>query len=101
MREWRAQVIIKPQGDWLLIQPLQDEVTYKGLHLPDTAKAKANNGTVMACGQWCNVVQAGDWVVFSRRQAQEYQGPDGTEYVFVREGGVMVTLEEIKDESIN
>lgn len=94
-------MIIKPQGDWLLIKPLTDEVMYKGIHLPDTAKGKANSGTVMAAGQWCETVRSGDWVVFSRKQAQDYIATDGEVYAFVREGGVYVILSEEKDESTN
>lgn len=93
-------MIIKPQGDWLLIKPLNDEVKYGMLHLPDTAKSKANSGTVMAAGQWTETVKAGDWVVFSRKQGQDYVTETGEELVFVREGGVFVIIDEDKDEPV-
>lgn len=88
---------IIPQGDWLIVKPLNDEVTYGSLHLPDTAKAKANNGVVMAVGQWVNTIAPGDWVVFSRKQAQDYVSEAGETLIFIRERGCICTLEDTNE----
>lgn len=89
---------IIPQADWLLVRPSHDEVKYGDIHLPDTAKARANNGTVLAIGPWCEQVKVGNWVVFSRRQAQDYIAPSGEELLFIRESGILVYAER-KDEA--
>jgi chaperonin GroES len=42
---------ISPLGDRVLVKPLQrDEVTASGIVLPDTAKEKPQEGTVVAAG---------------------------------------------------
>ena len=45
------EVKVKPLGDRLLIQPLEEkEVNKGGIIIPDTAKEKPQEGTVVAVG---------------------------------------------------
>ena len=84
---------IIPQGYHVLIKPLKGDVTYGHLLLPDTAKAKPNNGVVMAKGQWCHQVEIGDWVVYSRKQAHDYITEHGEELIFIDERAIIVVLD--------
>ena len=84
-----------PQGEYVLIKPLSDDVVYAGtIHLPDTAKAKANSGTVLAKGEWAEQVSIGDWVIYSRKQAEDFTTDEGEELVFIRERGIILVLED-------
>ena len=86
-------MIIKPQGFNVLIKTLDDEVVYKSIHLPDTAKAKSCDGIVMSVGQWCDQVKPGDHVIFSRKQAHNCE-IEGEELIFVDERAVVVVIED-------
>lgn len=81
-------------GKHVIIKPFTDEVEYKGLiALPDTAKAKSNEGIVMSVGQWVENVCIGDWVIFSRRQAHDIDF-NGAEYTIVDERAIMLVIDE-------
>lgn len=85
---------MRAAGKYVIIKPFMDEVEYKGLiALPDTAKAKSNEGIVMSVGQWVQNVDVGDWVIFSRRQAHDIDF-NGIEYAIVDERAVMLVIDE-------
>ena len=86
--------ILRPCGDYVLIKPFGDDVMYRGaLHLPDSAKAKANDGIVLAIGEWVTQIAVGDWVLFSRNHAHYVQS-QGEDVVLVSERSVVLVLEE-------
>jgi len=95
------QTVIEPVGDRLLVRP--DEaanVTKGGLFLPDQAREKPAQGTVVAVGAGRKLengsvvpmcIQEGDSVIFSK-----YAGTDlkvnGTDMILLREGDVLAKV---------
>jgi chaperonin GroES len=82
-------VTIKPLEDRILVQPLEaEQTTASGLVIPDTAKEKPQEGTVVAVGpgRWDDEgekripldVSEGDTVIYSKYGGTEvkYDGKD-------------------------
>jgi len=85
---------VRPVGRNVLIRPLKDSITYKGLALPDTAKARASDGIILQLGPRCVLpLLPGDWVVFSRKQARDVEN-DGIACVIVNEQAITLVLDE-------
>src|SRR5258708_33480772 len=91
-------VKVKPLGDRVLIQPLEEkEVKKGGIIIPDTAKEKPQEGTVVAVGTGklddsgkkieFNV-KLGDKVFISRNGATEIK-IDGENYLIMREDDIL------------
>ena len=91
---------IKPLGDRVLIQAdVAEEVTSSGLYIPDTAKEKPQQGTVIAVGPGKvengtkveMTVNEGDKVLYGK-----YAGPevtiDGNEYLIMHESDIVGIL---------
>ena len=94
---------LKPLGDRLLVQPVEEEeTTASGIVLPDTAKEKPQKGKVLAVGdgRWdedgekripLDVVE-GDEVLYSK-----YGGTDitveGEDLLVLRESDVLAKIE--------
>ena len=92
---------LKPLGDRLIVEVLDEEdVTFSGIVLPDTAKEKPQRGRVLAVGPGSRDdhgkfvpldVAEGDEVVFSKYGGTEIKvGTD--EYLILRESDVLAKV---------
>ncbi|MEQ9092174.1 MAG: co-chaperone GroES, partial [Balneola sp.] len=84
---------IKPLGDRVLVQAdAAEEKTSSGLYIPDTAKEKPQQGTVIAVGagkvengnKIDMTVKKGDKVLYGKYAGTEVSF-DGEEYLIMRE----------------
>jgi chaperonin GroES len=91
---------IKPLGDRVLIQAdVAEEVTSSGLYIPDTAKEKPQQGTVIAVGpgkvengtKVDMTVSEGDKVLYGKYAGTEVT-IDGNEYLIMRESDIVGIL---------
>ncbi len=91
---------IKPLGDRVLIQAdVAEEVTSSGLYIPDTAKEKPQQGTVIAVGPGKvengtkveMTVNKGDKVLYGKYAGTEVT-IDGNEYLIMRESDIVGIL---------
>ena len=95
-------VKVKPLGDRVVIEP-DDETADQssgGIYIPDTAKEKPQQGTVVAAGPGrvtdegktiALSVKVGDNVLYSKYAGTEYT-EDSTEYLVVRESDILATI---------
>ena len=95
---------IKPLGDRVVVEPQEKDVeTFAGgqLVLPDTAKEKPQQGTVMAVGpgrldedgkRIPMDVKVGDIVVYAKYSGTTFKTEDGDEILFVRESDILAIL---------
>lgn len=93
---------IKPLGDRVLVKPLPEkEVTKGGIVLPDTAKEKPQEGTVVAVGPGKTLesgkvgplsVKVGDKVLYGKYSGTEIT-VDGEEYLIIREEDILAIVE--------
>ena len=93
---------LKPLGDRLIVQAVEDEqTTASGLVLPDTAKEKPQKGKVLAVGDGkiddngnrtpLDVV-AGDEVLYSKYGGTEIK-VDGEDLLVLRESDVLAKVQ--------
>lgn len=92
---------LKPLGDRVVVQPLQkEEVTKSGIVLPDTAKEKPQEGTVIAVGpgrvldngnRQAMEVKTGDRVLYAKYAGTEFK-IDDTEYLVLRESDLLAVV---------
>ena len=93
---------IKPLGDRVLVEPLErEEVTSSGIVLPDTAKEKPQEGTVVAVGsgrvddkgqKHALEVKAGNKVLYGKYAGTEIK-IEGKEFLIVSEKDILAILE--------
>jgi chaperonin GroES len=93
-----AKVNVRPLGDRVLVQPLEEaEVKKGGIIIPDTAKEKPQEGKVVALGtgkrdeEGKNIpftVKAGDTVLISKYGGTEIK-IDGNSYLIMREDDIL------------
>ena len=93
-----AKVNVRPLGDRVLVQPLEEaEVKKGGIIIPDTAKEKPQEGKVVALGTGKRdedgktipfVVKAGDKVLISKYGGTEIK-VDGESYLIMREDDIL------------
>ena len=93
---------LKPLGDRLIVEPLEEEqTTIGGIVLPDSAQEKPQRGTVLAVGPGARNtdtgdhiamdVSEGDVVVYSKYGGTEIKvGAD--EYLILRESDVLAKV---------
>ena len=91
--------MLRPLADRVLITPSDpEEVTRGGIILPDAAKKKPREGTVVAVGPGKLLetgqrapmeVAVGDVVVYSEYAGTELKMKDGTEYVILEADSVL------------
>ena len=89
-------VNFKPLADRVLVEPVQAETkTASGIIIPDTAKEKPQEGTVVAV---CNgkpdepmTVKVGDRVLYGKYAGSELK-LDGKDYLIVRESDLLGIL---------
>ena len=97
-----TKVAIKPLEDRIVVQPSDaEETTASGLVIPDTAKEKPQEGTVVAAGpgRWNDDgtgrvaldVKVGDVVIYSKYGGTEVK-VDGEEYLILSARDVLAVL---------
>ena len=96
-----ANVNIKPLGDRVLVQPLEEkEVKKGGIIIPDTAKEKPQEALVVAVGKGkvnedgkvvALEVKAGDKVLIGKYSGTEVT-VDGVEHLILREEEILAKL---------
>ncbi len=92
---------ISPLGDRVVVKPsTREEVTKSGIILPDTAKEKPQEGTIVAVGpgrlsedgkRIAMEVKVGDKVLYAKYAGSEIK-LDGEEYLILRESDVIAKL---------
>jgi chaperonin GroES len=93
-----AKVNVRPLGDRVLVQPLEEaEVKKGGIIIPDTAKEKPQEGKIVALGTGKRdedgksvpfVVKQGDTVLISKYGGTEIK-IDGESYLIMREDDIL------------
>lgn len=93
---------IKPLGDRVVVEPIeQEEVTAGGIVLPDTAKEKPQQGTVIAAGPGARDedgdripmdVKVGDRILFAKYAGTEIK-MDGKKVLILRESDILGIIE--------
>lgn len=96
-----ASVNIKPLADRVVVEALEEtEEMRGGLYIPDTAKEKPQQGTVVAVGPGRRTEQGelieveikeGDRVLYGKYSGTEVT-VDDTEYLIIRESDVLAVL---------
>ncbi|WP_129715274.1 co-chaperone GroES [Pedobacter sp. SYP-B3415] len=87
---------IKPIGDRVVVEAAPaEEKTASGIYIPDTAKEKPQQGTVVAVGPGKKdeptTVQVGDQVIYGKYGGTEITY-EGKEYLIMREGDLYAIL---------
>ncbi len=95
-------VKLKPLGDKVVVQPTQrEETTKSGIVLPDTAKEKPQEGTIVAVGTG-RVLDNGERVKLEVTEGQKvlyakYAGTEikleGDEYLILSEKDILAVVE--------
>jgi chaperonin GroES len=96
---------VKPIGDRILVEPVEEkEVKKGGIIIPDTAKEKPQEGTVIAVGagklsdkgdRQPLEVKEGDRVLFAKYGGTEFK-LDGEDLLVLRESDILAILEDKK-----
>ncbi len=96
-----AQDKIQPLADRVVVQPMEDtEQMRGGLYIPDTAKEKPMQGTIMAVGpgklsdeneRIAPDVAVGDTVLYGKYSGTEVS-VDGEDYLILRESDVLAII---------
>jgi chaperonin GroES len=96
-----AKTNLRPLGDRLVVQPTpREEMTKSGIVLPDTAKEKPQEGTVIAAGpgrllddgkREAMDVNEGDKVLYAKYAGTEFK-IDGEEYLIVSQKDVLAIV---------
>lgn len=100
--EYQVSVNLKPLGDRIIVSPSEDEEATSpgGIIIPDTAKEKPQQGTVVAAGPGRTTdegatiainVNVGDTVIYSKYAGTEYS-QDGKDYLIVRESDILAIV---------
>ena len=87
---------IKPLADRVLVEPAPAETkTASGLIIPDNAKEKPQNGTVVAIGTGTKdaplTVKVGDSVLYSKYGGTELK-LEGKDYLMMRESDILAIV---------
>jgi len=87
---------IKPLADRVLIEPKKaEEKTASGLFIPDTAKEKPLEGTVIAVGPGTKEVdmevKKGDMVLYGKYAGTEIHS-DGKEYIIMKQNDILAII---------
>ncbi|MBT8316831.1 MAG: co-chaperone GroES [Lutibacter sp.] len=91
-----SKINIKPLADRVLIKPIEAETTTaSGLIIPDSAKEKQQEGTVIAVGNGTKdeplTVKIGDTVLFGKYAGTELV-LEGNEYLIMREADILAII---------
>ena len=92
---------IRPVGDRVVVKPAaKEEVTKSGIVIPDTAKEKPQEGTVIAVGSGRLLengdraaieLREGDRVLFAKYGGTEFK-LDGEEYLVLKENDILAVV---------
>lgn len=92
---------IQPLGDRVVVKPaVKEEVTKSGIVIPDTAKEKPQEGTIIAIGTGRLLdtgerapvdVHVGDRVLFAKYGGTEYT-LDGEEFLVLKENDLLAVI---------
>jgi chaperonin GroES len=92
---------IRPVGDRVVVKPAaKEEITKSGIVIPDTAKEKPQEGTVIAVGSGRLLdngdrapvdVREGDRVLFAKYGGTEFK-LDGEEYLVLKENDILAII---------
>ncbi len=93
---------LKPLGDRLIVEPIeQDEMTPSGIVLPETAKEKPMQGTVVAAGPGARKddgsrvamdVKEGDTVLYAKYAGTEVK-LESSKFLILKETDVLAIVE--------
>lgn len=88
--------MIKPLADRVLIEPKEAETkTASGIFIPDTAKEKPQQGTVIAAGPGKKdepmELKAGDQVIYGKYAGTEITVED-KKYIIVKQSDILAIL---------
>lgn len=91
-----ANIKIKPLADRVLVQPDAAETkTASGIIIPDTAKEKPQQGTVVAVGTGKKdepmTVKVGDKVLYGKYSGTEMKH-EGGDYLIMRESDILAII---------
>ena len=91
-----SQINFKPNEDRVLVEPaVAEEKTASGIIIPDTAKEKPQEGTIVAVGPGKKdepiTVKAGDKVLYGKYSGTEIQ-IDGKDYLIMRSSDIFGTI---------
>ena len=95
----KSEVTFKPVGNRVVVEPQEsdEQMSAGGIYIPDTAKEKPQEGTVVAVGPGKLTddgkrvpmeVSVGDTVVYSKYGGTEYKEGE-TEYLVLREDDIL------------
>ncbi|MDO4999706.1 MAG: co-chaperone GroES [Bacteroidales bacterium] len=89
-------MMIKPLADRVLIEPKEAETkTASGIYIPDTAKEKPQQGTVLAAGPGKKdepmEVKVGDQVLYGKYAGTEVTVED-KKYLIVKQSDILAIL---------
>jgi chaperonin GroES len=95
----KAKVAFKPLGNRVVVHPStkEEQVSAGGIYIPDTAKEKPQEGTVVAVGpgklgedgkRVPVEVAVGDTIVYSKYAGMEYKEGD-VEYLVIKEDDIL------------
>ena len=87
---------IRPLSDRVLVRPIEVETkTSAGIIIPDTAKEKPLNGTVLAVGQGTKdeamVLKEGDKILYGKYSGTEVE-IDGEKLLIMRQSDVLAIV---------
>ena len=91
---------IKPLADRVIVKPMEKETMKGGIIIPDTAKEKPMQGTIVAVGpgqvsdkgeRVAPEVKKGDTVLYGKYSGTEVN-VDGVDYLILRESDVLAIL---------
>jgi chaperonin GroES len=93
---------LKPMGDRVVIKPLpREEMTKSGIYLPDTAKERPQEGTIVAVGPGrqtdegkvvAMTLKVGEKVLYAKYAGTEYK-QDDVELLICTEKDVLAIIE--------
>jgi len=96
-------VTLKPLADRVVIKPQpREEMTKSGIYLPDTAKEKPQEGTIIAVGPGRITddgktipmnVKVGDRVLYAKYAGTEFKRDD-EELLIVKESDILALIEQ-------
>ncbi len=91
-----SKLSIKPLADRVVVEPLAAETkTASGLYIPDSAKEKPQQGTIVAVGQGNKdeplIVKVGDTILYGKYSGTELV-IDGNDYLIMRESDIFAIL---------
>ncbi len=96
---------LKPLGDRVVVRPAEmDDQTTSGLFLPETAKEKPQQGTIVAAGPGARKetgerismdVQVDDTVLYAKYAGTSIK-LDGQEYLILKESDILAIVENGK-----